>query len=71
VSGRRAIVREVNERIHAIHTGFGIATGTCLVLCECGGPDCRERIEIPVESYEALRVSWITAPGHAPAAVAA
>ena len=37
-------------------------------LCECGTPDCKEWVTLPISQYELLRKgSWpILAPGHSP-----
>ena len=68
MSGKQAIVREVNDRIRELHAGFGVASGDCVVLCECGDPACFERLVIPLGAVEELRArgdqALFTAPGH-------
>jgi hypothetical protein len=41
--------------------------GPVAALCECGNPDCSERIEITEEEYEAVRrfpTRFLVRPGH-------
>jgi hypothetical protein len=72
MGAKRAIVREVNDRIRDLHAGFGITSGDYVVLCECGDPACLEQIVIPIAAYESLRArddqAPFTVPGHSYAA---
>lgn len=54
---RRRLFREVNERIRSVNLRFGTAAVDVQVLCECGRPDCVERIEVPASVYEEIRES--------------
>src|SRR4051794_6147153 len=50
--------REVNEAISELGGGFGLglAGGDPMqVMCECGRPECVERIEVTREEYEHIR----------------
>ena len=61
-----AIFREVNERLKALETRFSLVEPLDLV-CECGDATCTERIEMPLEQYEALRsdsATFAIVPGH-------
>jgi hypothetical protein len=63
---RRPLFREVNERIRALNTRFGVA-GDYRLLCECGRADCMDRIDVPAHVYETARQEeavWFVAPGH-------
>jgi hypothetical protein len=73
-TGRRAtsrhatddFVREVNENIAELGERFGLQEETLELICECGEPDCGERLAIPAEEYERLRAAGyrVVAPGH-------
>ncbi|MBA2569394.1 MAG: hypothetical protein H0V11_08620 [Actinobacteria bacterium] len=49
--GKRPLFREVNERIRALNTSFGIRQGTYVVLCECDEAGCREQLEISAKLH--------------------
>jgi hypothetical protein len=49
----QAFYRDVNERIAAISRDLG--GGPFELLCECGAPDCTDRIEIEPDAYERIR----------------
>jgi hypothetical protein len=63
---RRALFREVNERI--AHLGEASTAGERMFIhCECGSTDCEERIELSKSEYERLRSSptrFAVAAGH-------
>ena len=64
---RRAIFRQVNEKICEIDAGFGIAGSVYQVLCECGRVECYSRIEVPSSLYDDVRRSarrFVVARGH-------
>lgn len=52
------LFREVNERVAAL-TGLSEGTNQAELrtewVCECADPACRERLQLSVEEYEALR----------------
>lgn len=50
----QALFREVNERIEKIAEDFGV-DGQNLLLCECGNPQCIQRIELTAAEYERVR----------------
>jgi anti-sigma B factor antagonist len=50
----QALFREVNERIEQIAEDFG-SDGQNQLICECGNPDCTQRIELTADEYEHLR----------------
>jgi hypothetical protein len=72
MKAKQVLAREVNDRIRELHAGFRITSGEYVVLCECGAPDCFERVAIPIEVYESLRArddqALFTAAGHVPVA---
>ena len=51
---KRALFREVNERIRDVSRRFGVAAGSYEVFCECTRPDCLLRIEVRGEAYDAI-----------------
>jgi hypothetical protein len=64
---RRALLREVNERIRDLNARFGAHTGTYVLLCECVSGDCVRRVEVSASVYEELRTEqdrFVVAPGH-------
>lgn len=67
--------REVNEAIAEVGGGLGLgqAGGEPMeVMCECGRPDCFERIQLTEAGYEAIRADpthFVLIAGHEVAAV--
>lgn len=66
---RRALTesafREVNERIAENAQRFD--AGSTEFICECGDPQCVERVKATIEEYEAVRADgarFLLAPGH-------
>lgn len=56
-------LREVNDRTFNALWGFGADEGD--FLCECGGTDCSERLELTVIEYAARPAGQpLLAPGH-------
>jgi len=73
-----AVFREVNERICDLHETFESEmpstweTQELDLVCECGDPNCAERISMPVSAYERVRADsrqFAIVPGHADPAV--
>jgi hypothetical protein len=60
-------VREVNENIAELGERFGLREETLELICECGGAECAERVEVPANEYERLHAAGrrILATGHA------
>jgi hypothetical protein len=62
--------RDVNEAITEIGGGFGLGErgGEPMeVMCECGRPECADRIEVSREEYERIRsngVRFVLVAGH-------
>jgi hypothetical protein len=50
-----AVFREVNERIKDLAENFGLIDQPLDLVCECGDPNCVERISLSRSEYEALR----------------
>ena len=50
-----AVFREVNERISDLAENFGLGDQQLDLVCECGDPDCVERISMSRSEYEQLR----------------
>ena len=50
-----AVFREVNERINDLAEHFGLEDQALDLVCECGDPNCVERISMSRPEYEALR----------------
>ena len=62
-----ALFREVNENIAEIGERFGLHEETLELICECGQPDCAERLSVTAAEYERLRAAGyrVVVPGHA------
>jgi hypothetical protein len=50
-----AVFREVNERINDLAEDFGLEEQPLDLVCECGDPNCVERISMGRAEYEQLR----------------
>jgi hypothetical protein len=48
-----ALFREVNKRIEELHDASGEKEGA--LVCECGDDTCRERLTVPLDTYETVR----------------
>jgi len=62
-----AVFREVNERINDLAGDFGLESHLLDLVCECGDPNCVERITMSREEYEQLRADpthFALYPGH-------
>jgi hypothetical protein len=60
-----AVFREVNEAI--ARTAERFDDGSADFVCECGDPDCAERVVATIVDYEAVRTDgaqFIVANGH-------
>ena len=69
IAENEALFRVVNDETNAVEERFGgdDALRRSEIVCECGTRDCRERIEITREEYEAVRVHpqrFIVRPAH-------
>jgi hypothetical protein len=65
IAKTESLFRDVNERIAESAQGFD--SDDAAFVCECGDPDCTERVEAPLEAYEAVRsdgTQFLLAPGH-------
>ena len=51
---RQTLLREVNEQIERLNGEWEIV-GRDTVLCECGHPDCLEKIDVAAAEYEHVR----------------
>ena len=57
--------RDVNERI--VETAERVGANEAELVCECGDPECGERIAAPLEDYEETRghgSHFLVSPGH-------
>jgi hypothetical protein len=65
---RRAFFRSVNEQVAGVnkrHDALGQAT--LVLFCECGSPNCEERLELTRAEYErvrAQRTHFVLKAGH-------
>ncbi|HEY2326665.1 MAG TPA: hypothetical protein VGH52_04180 [Gaiellaceae bacterium] len=60
-----AVFREVNEAI--ARTAERYNEKAAEFVCECGDPDCAERVVVPLNAYEEVRADgarFIVADGH-------
>ena len=62
----QALFREVNERIEQLPNRLA-ADRYDELICECGNPECTQRVEVTVAEYERVRAHagrFIVAPNH-------
>jgi len=62
-----AVFREVNERIEDLAEAFKLEGEPLDLLCECGDPNCVQRITMSRSDYEKLRsdsLQFAVSPGH-------
>jgi hypothetical protein len=57
----------VNVHIREVAGLSGVGAETWAFLCECGRPNCRERVDLSLADYEEIRGDGkrVLAPGHA------
>lgn len=53
----QALFRAVNEKMLELNESFGAVVGTFAVACECARLDCVDLLEVPPETYRAVRAS--------------
>ena len=64
---KRLFLRAANERIRLVNARFAVTDGTVRVFCECGGSECLQLLQVPVDVYDEVRVSsrlFVAQPGH-------
>ena len=68
---RFSFYRAVNQRIREVNAAFGAFADNFDVFCECGAPNCLERVEVSAKVYEdvlsgprSLVKAGHEAPGH-------
>jgi hypothetical protein len=65
IAKTESLFRNVNEGIKEASDRFDSATAE--FVCECGDPNCTERIEVPLDEYEEVRgepTHFVVRPGH-------
>ena len=65
IAKTESLFRDVNERIAESAQRF--EGEEAAFVCECGDPECTERVEAPLEAYEDVRsdgTQFLLAPGH-------
>jgi len=55
VAENEVLFGKVNEQIMGVRDALMPEDGTVAVLCECGLPDCEERISVDVDDYVRVR----------------
>jgi hypothetical protein len=66
------LAADVNAHAHTLAEHFAATGGEDVelysYLCECGSPDCHERVRVSVADYEALKRQGrrVLALGHSP-----
>jgi hypothetical protein len=66
ISRNEILFREVNERIDDL-SGHDSTLDTVDFVCECGRPECTNRVPLTQEQYEAVRSDgqrFLVMPGH-------
>ena len=67
IAANESVFRSLNEKIEDINRGFGVATESMAIVCECGDIGCAEQFEVGLATYEHVRSdpTWfVIAPGH-------
>ena len=65
IAKTEALFRNVNEGIN--EASSRLDTDDARFVCECGDPNCTDRIELPLDEYEAVRehpTRFVVSPGH-------
>jgi len=65
IAKTESLFRDVNERI--AETAERVGANEAELVCECGDPECGERIAAPLEDYEKTRADgshFLVSPGH-------
>lgn len=64
--GSQPFLRTVNEHIEDVHERLGVE-GPTEFLCECGDPECSERVFLSLHAYNGVRANlrrFVVVPGH-------
>ena len=64
---KRSLIREVNERIRDLNGAWGTVATSYAVLCECTRLECAQRVHVPTDVYEGVRIDgdrFVVAPEH-------
>ena len=67
IGRNEALFREVNERLKGLNEAFDPFVDNAEFLCECGDPQCMERISLSLADYERIRqdpTAFVLRPGH-------
>jgi hypothetical protein len=62
-----ALFREVNEQVRTLTGTFAAVGGDASFVCECSDDGCAERLQLPLDVYEAVRANprrFFVVPGH-------
>ena len=65
IAKTEALFRNVNEGINVASNRLD--TDDARFVCECGDPGCTDRIEVPLDEYDAIRehpTRFVVSPGH-------
>ncbi len=65
IAKTEALFRNVNEGIK--DASYRLDTNAGRFVCECGDPNCTDRIEVPLDEYESVRdhpTRFVVSPGH-------
>jgi len=67
VGENEALFRTVNDEVHGLSSAFAVSSDPMSVVCECGRPDCTEKLELSAGEYEDVRresTHFVIKPGH-------
>ena len=67
IGRNEALYRAVNDEVHGLNERFAAVSNPMSAVCECGRPDCDERIELSAAAYEEVRqdsTRFVVKPGH-------
>jgi hypothetical protein len=65
IAKTEALFRNVNEGIN--EASKRLETDAARFVCECGDPNCTDRIDVPLDEYESVRdhaTRFVVSPGH-------
>lgn len=64
---KRALYREVNDRIRDVNEQLAVGPAAFEVMCECGRAECHLRVAVPFSTYDEVRSArgrFLVAAGH-------
>ena len=66
IGENEGLFRNMNEQLKKLAEQFDL-DDQLLLVCECGYPECEQRVRVPAEEYERIRSDprlFVLVPGH-------